>query len=85
MRQTPPQTLMKQTGNKGRKIKKGNSGGGERRFDIWLLEFNKTLIKRNNDEKEVAGNKVSNQLGQIPRNSNETLLSGDIYAKSRQE
>lgn len=82
MRQTPPQTLMKQTGNKGRKIKKGNRGGGENRFGIWLLEFNKTLKKRNDNEKEEAGNKVSNQLGQ---SSNETLLSGDIYTKSRQE
>lgn len=36
-------------------------------------------------KKEVAGNKVSNQLGQTQWNSNETLLSGDIYTKSRQE
>lgn len=47
-----PTPLMKQTrgGTKEERSEKNDRGGGETRLDIWLLEFNKTLKERGNDE-----------------------------------
>lgn len=40
-------------GNKGREIReKKDRGGGEKRLDIWLLEFNKTLKEKNSSGKK---------------------------------
>lgn len=49
--------LMKQTGGgtKTERSEKNDGGGRDKRLDIWLLEFNKTLKERNDDKTEVAG------------------------------
>lgn len=48
---------MKQTGGgtKTERSEKNDGGGRDKRLDIWLLEFNKTLKERNDDKTEVAG------------------------------
>lgn len=46
---------MKQTGGtKAVRSERKDRRGGEKRLDIWLAEFNKTLREGNNDKTEVA-------------------------------